>query len=92
MKETPYELLEYDQKKKLGKNNEAKMTLYNALLGKEAKVTTIEEAKDLSILPLDELIGNLKVYETILGSDDVVYKPIKEKILPIALKANITRG
>nr|GEW63989.1 hypothetical protein [Tanacetum cinerariifolium] len=30
MKEIPYELLEDDQKKKLGKNNEAKMTLYNA--------------------------------------------------------------
>ncbi|GJZ45394.1 copia protein [Tanacetum coccineum] len=115
MKETPYELLEDDQKKKLGKNNEAKMNLYNALPRKEyeqvfmckpprrkflralplkwrAKVTTIEEAKDLTILPLDELIGNLKVYETILGSDDVVYKPIKERITPIALKANITRG
>ncbi|GJY68718.1 hypothetical protein Tco_0471700 [Tanacetum coccineum] len=35
MKETPYELLEDDQKKKLGKNNEAKMTLYNALPRKE---------------------------------------------------------
>ncbi|GKC24405.1 hypothetical protein Tco_1026555 [Tanacetum coccineum] len=32
MKETPYALLEDDQYKKLGKNNEAKMTLYNALL------------------------------------------------------------
>ncbi|GJR87825.1 hypothetical protein Tco_0211836 [Tanacetum coccineum] len=31
MKEMPYELLEDYQKKKLGKNNEAKMTLYNAL-------------------------------------------------------------
>ncbi|GKA69546.1 zf-CCHC domain-containing protein [Tanacetum coccineum] len=31
MKETSYELLEDDQKKKLGKNYEAKMTLYNAL-------------------------------------------------------------
>ncbi|GJT51300.1 retrotransposon protein, putative, ty3-gypsy subclass [Tanacetum coccineum] len=31
MKETPYELFEDDQKKKLGENNEAKMTLYNAL-------------------------------------------------------------
>ncbi|GKF81954.1 zf-CCHC domain-containing protein, partial [Tanacetum coccineum] len=27
------------------------------------KVTAIEESKDLSTLPLDELIGNLKVYE-----------------------------
>ncbi|GJZ41690.1 hypothetical protein Tco_0588576 [Tanacetum coccineum] len=37
MKETLYELLEDDQKKKLGKNNEAKMTLYNALPCKEYK-------------------------------------------------------
>ncbi|GJS32144.1 hypothetical protein Tco_0530526, partial [Tanacetum coccineum] len=35
MKETPYELLEDDQKKKLGKNNETKMALYNALPQKE---------------------------------------------------------
>ncbi|GJR03416.1 zf-CCHC domain-containing protein [Tanacetum coccineum] len=31
MKETPYKILDDNQKKKLGKNNEAKMTLYNAL-------------------------------------------------------------
>ncbi|GKF04284.1 hypothetical protein Tco_0034952, partial [Tanacetum coccineum] len=31
MKETPYELLEDDKKKKFGNNNEAKITLYNAL-------------------------------------------------------------
>ncbi|GKC23254.1 hypothetical protein Tco_1025404 [Tanacetum coccineum] len=35
IKETSYEILEDDQKKKLGKNNEAKMTLYNPLLHKE---------------------------------------------------------
>nr|GEU56788.1 UBN2 domain-containing protein [Tanacetum cinerariifolium] len=35
MKETAYKFLEDDQKKKLGKNNEAKMTLYNALPRKE---------------------------------------------------------
>ncbi|GKC65324.1 hypothetical protein Tco_1097922, partial [Tanacetum coccineum] len=41
------------------------------------KVTAIEESKDLSTLPLDELIGNLKVYEvepekdsTCSGSDE----------------------
>ncbi|GKB90571.1 DUF4219 domain-containing protein [Tanacetum coccineum] len=132
MKETPYELLEDNQNKKLGKNNEAKMTLYNALPRKEyerascidiltqeyekfsisneetidsvftqfntivtslksldphyssknhvrkflhafplkwrAKVTAIEEAKDMATLPLDELIGNLKVYEMVLDN------------------------
>ncbi|GJS92270.1 zf-CCHC domain-containing protein [Tanacetum coccineum] len=35
LKETSYELLKDEQKKKLGKNNEAKMTLYNALPRKE---------------------------------------------------------
>nr|GFC66553.1 hypothetical protein [Tanacetum cinerariifolium] len=35
MKETLYELLEYGQKKKLGKNNEAKITLYNGIPQKE---------------------------------------------------------
>nr|GFB02371.1 UBN2 domain-containing protein [Tanacetum cinerariifolium] len=37
MKDTPYELLEDDQNKKLGKNNEAKMTLYNAIPRKDLK-------------------------------------------------------
>ncbi|GJY26124.1 hypothetical protein Tco_0400850, partial [Tanacetum coccineum] len=58
IKETPYKLLEDDQKKKLGKYNEAKMTLYNAL---PPKVTSIKEAKDLTTPPLDELVGNLKL-------------------------------
>ncbi|GJZ32205.1 DUF4219 domain-containing protein [Tanacetum coccineum] len=161
MKETPYELLEDDQKMKLGKNNEAKMTLYNALPRKEyerifmcktakeidlptqeyekfsitneetivsgftrfntivtslksldpdypsknhvrkflralplkwrAKVTAIEEAKDLATLPLDELIGNLKVYEMVLDNDDVGSKTTKEKVKSLALKAKVTR-
>ncbi|GJV68442.1 hypothetical protein Tco_1483951 [Tanacetum coccineum] len=120
MKEMPYELLKDEKKKQLGKNNEANMTLYNALplknckidlltqeyekfsisneetidsgftrfnaivtsiksldpdyssknyvrkflralpLKWRAKVMTIEEAKDLATLPLDELIGNLR--------------------------------
>ncbi|GKC34728.1 hypothetical protein Tco_1047112, partial [Tanacetum coccineum] len=149
-------LLKDEQKKQLGKNNESKVTLYNALpcnsqvknckidlltqeyekfsisneetidsgftrfnsiitslksldlnyssknhvrkflralsLKWRAKVTAIEEAKDLATFPLNDLIGNLKVYEEILGIDGVASKPIKDKIMPIALKANITRG
>ncbi|GJW15584.1 hypothetical protein Tco_0019717 [Tanacetum coccineum] len=142
MKEMLYELLEDDPKKKLGKNNEAKMTLYNALpqyekfsmsneetidsgftrfnaivtslksldpdyssknhvrkflpalpLEWRAKVTTIEEAKDLATLPLDELVGNLKVYEMILENNGVVSKTTtKDKIKSLALKSNITMG
>ncbi|GJZ32780.1 retrovirus-related pol polyprotein from transposon TNT 1-94 [Tanacetum coccineum] len=34
-----------------------------------AKVTAIEESKDLTSLSLDELIGNLKVYEVIIKKD-----------------------
>ncbi|GJV75352.1 retrovirus-related pol polyprotein from transposon TNT 1-94 [Tanacetum coccineum] len=34
-----------------------------------AKVTAIEESKDLASLSLDELIGNLKVYEMIIKKD-----------------------
>ncbi|GKC35026.1 hypothetical protein Tco_1047410 [Tanacetum coccineum] len=56
-----------------------------------AKVTAIEEAKDLATLALDELIGNLKVFEMVLDNDGVGYKTTKEKSKPIALKANITR-
>ncbi|GJT70906.1 hypothetical protein Tco_1030192 [Tanacetum coccineum] len=152
MKETMYELLKEDQKKQLGKNNEAKMTLYNALPLKEyervfmyktakknfsisneetfdsgftrfnaivaslksldpdyssknhvrkflcalplkwrAKVTDTKEAKDLAILLLDELIGNLKVYEMVLDNDGIASKTTKEKVKSLALKAKITR-
>ncbi|GJV22271.1 retrovirus-related pol polyprotein from transposon TNT 1-94 [Tanacetum coccineum] len=38
------------------------------------KVTAIEESKDLSTLPLDELIDNLKVYEVVLEKDSKISK------------------
>nr|GEV02964.1 hypothetical protein [Tanacetum cinerariifolium] len=93
MKETPYELLNDIKKKQLGKNEEAKMTIYNALPRKEyeAKVTAIEEAKDLSTLPLDELIGNLKVYEMVLDNDGVTSKTTKEKVKSLAFEAKVNR-
>ncbi|GKB86196.1 zf-CCHC domain-containing protein, partial [Tanacetum coccineum] len=52
-----------------------------------AKVTTIEESKDLSSLALDELIGNLKVHEVIMGKDSKIYRGKKERVKSIALKA-----
>ncbi|GJZ01088.1 zf-CCHC domain-containing protein [Tanacetum coccineum] len=152
MKETPYELLNDEKKKQLGQNNEAKMTLYIAILRKEykpvfkcktakevwhtlvithqgnsqvnnckidlltqeyekfsisneetsdssftrfnairAKVTAIEEAKDLTTLPLDKLIENLKVYEMVLYNNGVGSKTTKEKVKSLALKAKFTR-
>nr|GFC27882.1 UBN2 domain-containing protein [Tanacetum cinerariifolium] len=42
-----------------------------------AKVTTIEESKDLTSLSLDELIRNLKVHEMIINNDS---KIVKEKV------------
>ncbi|GKF85047.1 hypothetical protein Tco_0249945, partial [Tanacetum coccineum] len=38
------------------------------------KVTAIEESKDLTSLSLDELIGNLKVYEEIIKNDSKMVK------------------
>ncbi|GKA50772.1 hypothetical protein Tco_0743845 [Tanacetum coccineum] len=51
------------------------------------KVTAIEESKDLSTLPLDELIDNLKVYEVVLEKDSEISKSKKEKYKSLALKA-----
>nr|GEU30759.1 hypothetical protein [Tanacetum cinerariifolium] len=48
-----------------------------------AKVMAIKEAKDLGTLPLDELIGNLKVYEIVLDNDGVTSKTTKEKVKSI---------
>ncbi|GJY75722.1 hypothetical protein Tco_0480838 [Tanacetum coccineum] len=51
MKETPYELLKDDQKKQLGKNNEAKMTLYNDLPRKDDEdVDEEEEAEAFNLM------------------------------------------
>ncbi|GJV42997.1 zf-CCHC domain-containing protein [Tanacetum coccineum] len=137
----PFKEQSDDLKKKLAKNNEAKMVLYNALPKKEyerifmckmakeesidsgfarfniiiaslkaldegfssknyvrkflkalhpkwrAKVTAIEESKDLSSLALDWLIDNLKVHKVVMKKDSKIYKGKKERIKSIALKA-----
>ncbi|GJX78623.1 hypothetical protein Tco_0326772 [Tanacetum coccineum] len=56
-----------------------------------AKVTVIEEAKDLATIPLDELIGNHKVYEMVLDNDGVGSKTTKEKVKSLALNAKVSR-
>ncbi|GJZ14420.1 zf-CCHC domain-containing protein, partial [Tanacetum coccineum] len=51
------------------------------------KVTAIEESKDLTSLSLDELIGNLKVYEVIIKKDSEMVKGKREQNRYLALKA-----
>nr|GEW39470.1 putative ribonuclease H-like domain-containing protein [Tanacetum cinerariifolium] len=53
----------------------------------QAKVTAIEESKDLTSLSLDELIRNLKVYEVIIKNDSKMVKGKKEQNRSLALKA-----
>ncbi|GAV62608.1 UBN2 domain-containing protein [Cephalotus follicularis] len=49
------------------------------------KVTTIEEAKDLSTLPLEQLLGSLMTHETTMKNHEHVETKKKK---PIALKAS----
>ncbi|GJZ73377.1 zf-CCHC domain-containing protein [Tanacetum coccineum] len=52
-----------------------------------AKVTAIEESKDLTSLSLDELIGNLKVYEVIIKKDSEMVKGKRKQSRSLTLKA-----
>ncbi|GJU61596.1 hypothetical protein Tco_1243431 [Tanacetum coccineum] len=52
-----------------------------------AKVTAIEESNDLTSLSLDELIGNLKVYEVIIKKYSKMAKGKREQNRSLALKA-----
>ncbi|GKE10043.1 hypothetical protein Tco_1413594 [Tanacetum coccineum] len=119
----PFDKQSDDLKKKLAKNNEAKMVIYNALPHNafarfntiitslkaldegfvrknyvrkflraihpkwHAKVTAIEESKDLTSLSIDELIGNLKVYKVIIKKDSEIVKGKREQSISLALKA-----
>ncbi|GJS54272.1 hypothetical protein Tco_0627634 [Tanacetum coccineum] len=51
-----------------------------------AKVMAIEKSKNLTTLPLDELIGNLKVYEEVKKKDFKTVKGKKEQSRSLALK------
>ncbi|GJV21391.1 hypothetical protein Tco_1370411 [Tanacetum coccineum] len=52
-----------------------------------AKVTTIEESKNLTSVSLDELIGNLKFYEVIIKKNSEMVKGKSEQNRSLALKA-----
>ncbi|GJT96828.1 hypothetical protein Tco_1092346 [Tanacetum coccineum] len=93
----PFHKQNDDLKKKLAKNNEAKMVIYNALPHSvrkflralhpkwRAKVTAIEESKNLTTLPLANY-GNLKVYEEVIMKDFETVKGKKEQSRSLALK------
>nr|GEU77777.1 zf-CCHC domain-containing protein/DUF4219 domain-containing protein/UBN2 domain-containing protein [Tanacetum cinerariifolium] len=115
----PFQRQNDDLKKKLAKNNEAKMESIDNAFAKfntiitslkaldecfsskncvrkflrtlhpkwHAKVTTIEESKNLTTLSLDELIKNLKVYEEVIKKDSKTVKSKREQSRSIALKA-----
>nr|GEX19730.1 hypothetical protein [Tanacetum cinerariifolium] len=87
--EKPFIRLKDDEKRKLDKDyyNKNHVRKFLCIL---SKVTTIKEAKDLAIFPLDELIGNLKD-EIILENNGVVYKTTKEKVKSLALIAKVIR-
>ncbi|GKD37501.1 zf-CCHC domain-containing protein, partial [Tanacetum coccineum] len=52
-----------------------------------AKVTAIEEPKNLTSLSLDELIGNLKVYKVIIKNDSEIVQGKREQNRSLSLKA-----
>nr|GEX29854.1 hypothetical protein [Tanacetum cinerariifolium] len=52
----------------------------------QEKVTAIKESKNLTTLPLDELFGNLKVYEEVIKKDFEMVKGKKEQSRSLALK------
>ncbi|GJU34074.1 hypothetical protein Tco_1182428 [Tanacetum coccineum] len=52
-----------------------------------AKVTAIEESKNLTTLSLDELIEKLKVYEEVIKKDSEIVKSKREQSTSIVLKA-----
>ncbi|GKC03547.1 hypothetical protein Tco_0995157 [Tanacetum coccineum] len=58
-----------------------------ALLPKwRAKVTAIKEARDLTSLSLNKLIGNLKVHEVIIKKDYEIVRGKREEIRTVAKK------
>ncbi|GJU55449.1 hypothetical protein Tco_1229163 [Tanacetum coccineum] len=89
----PFHKQNDDLKKKLAKNNKAKMVfLARIVLGNflghyiQNGARKSHRLKNLRTLPLDELIGNLKVYEEVIKKDFETVKGKKEQSRSLALK------
>ncbi|GJR53157.1 zf-CCHC domain-containing protein [Tanacetum coccineum] len=80
----PFEEQSDDLKKKLAKNNETKMVLYNALPKKEyERVFMCKTAKDI----WQSLLIPHQVHEVVMEKDSKIYIGKKERVKSIALKA-----
>nr|GEY15032.1 hypothetical protein [Tanacetum cinerariifolium] len=100
MKETPYELLKDKHKKQLGKNNEAKMTLYNALQRKEYERAFMcktskekfsisnEETIDSGYTRFNAIVTSLKSLDPDYSSKNHVRKFLRA--LPLKWRAKVT--
>nr|GEU29901.1 putative reverse transcriptase domain-containing protein [Tanacetum cinerariifolium] len=92
-----------DLKKKLAKNNEAKMVLYNALPKKEyERIFMYKTAKDIwqsflikhqeeyidtGFARFNTIITSLKALDEVMEKDSEIYRGKKERVKSIALKA-----
>nr|GEW04703.1 hypothetical protein [Tanacetum cinerariifolium] len=90
MKEISYELVEDDQKKKLGKNNKAKMTLYNSIPQKEyERVFMCKTVKEQESCLKVSSCSTIEMESQ--DNDGVASKTTKEKVKSLALEAKVTR-
>ncbi|GKA41737.1 zf-CCHC domain-containing protein [Tanacetum coccineum] len=88
MKETMYGLLEDDQKNKLGKNNEAKMTLYNDLPQYEKFSISSKETIGSGFTQFKAIMTSLKSLDTDYSSKNYMGKFLRA--LPLKWRAKVT--
>ncbi|GKA58259.1 hypothetical protein Tco_0757447 [Tanacetum coccineum] len=100
MKETPYEILKDIKKKQLGKNEEAKMTIYNALPHKEYEQIDLltqeyekflisnEETIDIGFTRFNVIVTSLKSLDLDYFSKNHVRKFLHG--LPLKSRAKVT--
>ncbi|GJZ17705.1 hypothetical protein Tco_0553828 [Tanacetum coccineum] len=89
MKETPYELLKDNEKKQLGKNEEAKITIYNALPCKEYERFSIsnEETIDSGFTRFNAIVTSLKSLDPDYSSKNHVRKYLRA--FPLKWRAKV---